>query len=353
MKKLLVSLLSLFVISTAFAVEKKEPLAIQEQGSFAVGGTVVSKPGSFDAFKMTPPEGQTLHGDHAYVFYQVPVDARKLPLVMWHGFGQFSKTWETTPDGREGYQNIFLRRKFPVYVVDQPRRGNAGRSTEPGTITATPDEQRWFNTFRVGLWPNYFPGVQFAQDAETLNQYFRQMTPDTGPIDIEANANAVSALFDKIGPGVLITHSHSGGMGWQTVMKNTNIRAVASYEPGSNFVFPEGEVPETRVSSGGALEPVAISVVEFEKLTKIPIIIYYGDNIPQKPSKNPGQDMWRIRLEMARLWVDAINKHGGDAMVVHLPEIGVMGNTHFPFSDLNNLEIADLLSKWLHEKGLD
>ncbi len=353
MKKLLVSLLSLFVISTAFAVEKKEPLAIQEQGSFAVGGTVVSKPGSFDAFKMTPPEGQTLHGDHAYVFYQVPVDARKLPLVMWHGFGQFSKTWETTPDGREGYQNIFLRRKFPVYVVDQPRRGNAGRSTVPGTITATPDEQRWFNTFRVGLWPNYFPGVQFAQDAETLNQYFRQMTPDTGSIDIEANANAVSALFDKIGPGVLITHSHSGGMGWQTVMKNTNIRAVASYEPGSNFVFPKGEVPETKVSSGGVLEPVAISVAEFEKLTKIPIIIYYGDNIPQKPSKNPGQDMWRIRLEMARLWVDAINKHGGDAMIVHLPEIGVMGNTHFPFSDLNNLEIADLLSKWLHEKGLD
>jgi hypothetical protein len=26
----------------------------------------------------------------------------KIPMVMWHGIGQVSKTWETTPDGREG-----------------------------------------------------------------------------------------------------------------------------------------------------------------------------------------------------------------------------------------------------------
>ena len=29
------------------------------------------------------------------------------------------------------------------------------------------------------------------------------------------------------------------------------------------------------------------------------------------------------------------------------------GNTHFPFSDLNNVEIADLVSKFLTEKTLD
>ena len=101
---------------------------IQEQGSFAVGGTVITNPGTFDQYNQTP-SGQTFHGDHAYVFYQIPVKARKYPLVMWHGIGQFSKTWETTPDGREGYQNIFLRRGFGVYLIDQPRRGNAGRST--------------------------------------------------------------------------------------------------------------------------------------------------------------------------------------------------------------------------------
>lgn len=31
---------------------------------------------------------------------------------MLHGAGQSSRTWESTPDGREGFQNIFLRRGF-------------------------------------------------------------------------------------------------------------------------------------------------------------------------------------------------------------------------------------------------
>ena len=338
--------------STTSVNGKPGLLNIQEQGSFAVGGTVITNAGVFDPVKMSP-EGQTFHGDHAYVFYQIPANARKLPLVFWHGYGQFSKTWETTPDGREGYQNIFLRRGFGVYVIDQPRRGDAGRSTQPITLSPVPDEQKWFDIFRVGIWPDFFPGVQFSRDPKALEQYFRQMTPDTGPIDIDVNSNAVAALFEKIGPGILVTHSHSGGMGWRIVMKSPNIRAVVSYEPGSNFVFPEGEVPPPKPSSGGTLEAVGIPLSDFMKLTKIPIVIYYGDYIPEKPLANPGQDMWRIRLEMARLWRDAVNRRGGDVTVVHLPEIGIRGNTHFPFSDLNNLEIADLLSRWLKEKGLD
>ena len=329
-----------------------EPLMIQEQGSFAVGGTVIQSPGTFDTANPASG-GQTLHGDHARVFYQVPVNARKLPLVMWHGFGQFSKTWETTADGREGYQNIFLRRGFATYLIDQPRRGAAGRGTVGGTVSAMPDEQRWFNTFRVGVWPEYFPGVQFSRSKDALEQYFRAMTPDTGPIDVKVTSDAVSALFEKIGPGILVTHSHSGGMGWLAAMKNPRIRAIVSYEPGSGFVFPEGEVPPAMASSAGALEPVAIPQSEFMKLTKIPIIIYYGDFIPKEPMANPGQDGWRVRLAMAKLWAGTINRHGGDAKGVHLPETGVHGNTHFPFSDLNNVQVAELMSEFLAEKHLD
>lgn len=127
-------------------------LQIAEQGSFAVGGTV-----------LTDSLGRNYHGDHAYVFYQKPVDARKYPLVFAHGVGQFSKTWETTPDGREGFQNIFLRRGFSTYLVDQPRRGNAGRGTETVTISPAFDEEEWFNRFRVGIYPDYFEGVQFSR----------------------------------------------------------------------------------------------------------------------------------------------------------------------------------------------
>lgn len=339
-------------LSIAAPQKRVAPLVIQEQGSFAVGGTVVQSQGIYDPLKPTTG-GQTLHGDHARVFYQIPVKARKLPLVMWHGFGQFSKTWESTPDGREGYQNIFLRRGFATYVLDQPRRGSAGRSSVAATISATPDEQRWFDTFRVGIWPNYFPGVQFSRSPEALEQYFRAMTPDTGPIDTNVTSNAVSALFDKIGAGILVTHSHSGGMGWLAAMKNPRIRAIVSYEPGSGFVFPEGEVPSAMSSAAGTLEAAEIPLAEFMKLTRIPIVIYYGDFILKEPVANPGQDGWRVRLAMAKQWVDAINRHGGDAKVVHLPEIGIHGNTHFPFSDLNNLQIADLMSRFLAEKHLD
>lgn len=331
---------------------RPEPLMIQEQGSFAVGGKVITNPGTFNPRQPTP-EGQTLHGDHAYVFYQIPVNPRKYPLVFLHGAGQFSKTWETTPDGREGFQNIFLRRRFPVYLIDQPRRGRAGRSTVSAKVDATPDEQGWFNTFRIGIWPDYFPGVQFSKDPEALNQYFRQMTPNVGPYDAEVISDACAALFNRIGPAVFVTHSQGGGLGWLTAIKSANVKGIVSYEPGSGFVFPEGEVPAPLPSSGGTLTAIGVPRAEFLKLTRIPIVIYYGDFIPAQPSEYPGQDGWRVRLEMARKWRDTVNRYGGDVTVVHLPEIGIRGNTHFPFSDLNNVQIADLMSKFLAEKKLD
>lgn len=87
-KSSLLLLLCLILSSTAtgFAAEKArtEPLVIQEQGSLAVGGTVITMPGVFDPKNPVKPEGQTLHGDHAYAFYQIPVNPRKLPLVFLH-----------------------------------------------------------------------------------------------------------------------------------------------------------------------------------------------------------------------------------------------------------------------------
>src|SRR5690606_26275656 len=339
---------------------QKKPIVILEQGSFAVGGTVIKSPGTFDPIKhgaFNPAnqasEGQTLHGDHAYVFYQIPDNARKLPLVFWHGFGQSAKTWETTPDGRDGFQNIFLRRRYPVYLIDQPRRGKAGRSTKPISISANTDDQLWFGIFRMGIGSEFYPGVQFSKDPEALNQFYRHMVPDTGPIDLEVNTNAVAALFNKTGPGILVTHSHSGGQGWVTAIKSNNVKAIVSYEPGSGFVFPQGEVPDSIKYLGGVLRGVGVPMNDFMKLTKIPIIIYYGDYIPDEPSQYPGEEQWRAAVEMAKRWKDFVNKYGGDVTLVQLPDAGLKGNTHFPMSDLNNIEVADLMSEWLNKKALD
>jgi len=158
-------------------------------------------------------------------------------------------------------------------------------------------------------------------------------------------SDAVSALFDKIGERILVTHSQGGGSGWMTAIKNSKVRAVVAYEPGSGFVFPEGEVPASMPSSAETLVLSGIPLSYFMQLTKIPIIIYYGDNIPDQVSANPGQDNWRVRLAMAKLWKDAVNRHGGHVTLIHLPDIGIYGNTHFMFSDLNNVQIAGLLHK--------
>ena len=336
------------------AAGESEPglIVLESQGSFAFGGTVV-----------TGPDGDTFRGDHGYAQFQIPCGARTHPLVMWHGGGQFGKTWETTPDGREGYRTLFLRRGFATYVIDQPRRGRAGRGTAGATIAGgVPDEANLFTIFRLGLWtppepPRFFPGVQFPRDPDALDQYFRQVTPDTGTPGGGAAGvgegaavatDAVAALFEAIGPAVLITHSASGILGWQTALRSRNVRAIVSYEP-TVFLTPEGERPPPP----GYAPAVPVSPAEFDRLTGIPIQIVFGDNIAAEPAGIFGVDLWVRSVPAAEAFVEAVNARGGNAELLHLPAAGLTGNTHFPFSDLNNVAVADLLSEYLARHGLD
>lgn len=116
--------LAVLVSMAAGASLAMEPVNIIDQGSFAAGGTVVTAKTVYDPMQ-PKAEGQTLHGA-----------------------GQFSRTWDTTPDGRDGYRNIFLEAGYPVYLVDQPRRGTAGRSTVAGKMglgraPGSPDADRF------------------------------------------------------------------------------------------------------------------------------------------------------------------------------------------------------------------
>ncbi|MDD4720832.1 MAG: alpha/beta fold hydrolase [Bacteroides sp.] len=331
-------------------------LVLKEQGSFTVGGNVIQEEGTYDATQFDNfkpyPAGQTFHGDHAYVFYQVPNAARPLPLVFLHGAGQSAKTWETTPDGREGFQNLFLRRGFSTYLVDQPRRGKAGRSTVETTIKPIADEQMWFDIFRIGNYPHYHEGVQFPKDKKSLENFFRQVTPNTGDFDARVITKSLVALFDTFEAGILVTHSQGGLPGWMTAVKSEKVKAVVAYEPGT-YLFPEGELPRPISGRTGVLSGVAVSMEEFKKLTQIPIVLYFGDNIGKEVSEELGAENWRTRLALGYQFVEAVNRHGGDATLVELPKVGIYGNTHFLMSDLNNIEVANLLSNWLKEHKLD
>jgi hypothetical protein len=222
----------------------------------------------------------------------------------------------------------------------------------------TEADRRVFERFRLGVWPNYFTGVQFSRSAAALDQWWRQQTslpaafeaPES--VDAEAATYAGAALLAKVGPAVLVTHAASSDAGWLTRMKSGDVKAIVSYEP-TSFVFPQGALPPAPATSGEPVLAMAVPPAEFAKLTSIPMQLVFGDNIPTSPSPVPGLDVFRARLEMAQKMVDTINARGGKAELLHLPTIGITGNTHIPMSDLNNIEIADLLSRWLSEKGLD
>ncbi len=188
---------------TGGQAEEQKPIVLKTMGSLFFGGTV-----------QTLENGVTFHGDHGYAQYYLPADARNLPIVMWHGISQSGRTFESTPDGREGYQAIFTRRDWPVYIMDQPRRGRAGRTMaetgEAASPTALYESAAW-DAFRFGLWlppkgPVTFPNVQMPMDGETIDQFFRQQTPDTGmEPDCQTLARTAADLFDRIGTAILLT----------------------------------------------------------------------------------------------------------------------------------------------------
>ena len=121
-----------------------KPIVLKTMGSLFFGGTVE-----------TLPSGETFHGDHGYAQFYIPQNARTYPLIMWHGIGQSGKTYESTPDGREGNMAILPRRDWPVYIIDQPRRGRAGYTTSKVDMTnAVPtitSESGVWDAFRNGL----------------------------------------------------------------------------------------------------------------------------------------------------------------------------------------------------------
>ncbi|MBQ9389316.1 MAG: alpha/beta fold hydrolase, partial [Synergistaceae bacterium] len=209
MKKVLCALILL-----SFAIPASA-LSIKEQGIFSAGGVVLSTDGTFDPVHgQFDPKGQTHHADHANVLYQIPEGSSKLPMVFLHGYGQSRMGWMTTPDGRPGWSDIFLRKGYGVYLVDQPRRGEAGQTSKAAEISTLTQDQNWYTQFRIGLWPKTYEGSQFPDDPESLNQFFRQMTPNTGDFDVDVIVSAFVKIFERCGDGILFTHSQGGGPGW-------------------------------------------------------------------------------------------------------------------------------------------
>ncbi len=360
--------LTLFLAMQADAsaeAEEKKPLMIEEQGSFTVGGTYKERPGKFSQDNFIAEDGQRAYGDFAYVEYQKPVNARKLPLIFQHGGAQSKRTWESGPDGREGFNTMFVRAGYSVYLVDQPRSGEANLSTE----AVTPDtpwasnpmygDKTLYVLSRVGHYDgagNPVPNAQFPKGEKYYQAFQQSWTIGTGPLNNDLNAAVLAELAEQQKDGaILVTHSMGGTIGWRTAIRSSKVKGIIAYEPGGTpFIFPETEMPEITNARFKALSASAMGVPmkDFLQLTRMPIILYYGDYI-KLGSDNVGEDKWGTEYAMARQFVAAVNRHGGDATLVHLPDIGIKGNSHFLMQEQNNEEIFHVALAWLREKGLD
>lgn len=321
-------------------------LAIADQGIFSAGGTVTTSDGTFDVDNYyTSREGSTSHVDHANVFYQIPEEENGLPMVFLHGYGQSRMGWMTTPDGREGWSDMFLKKGHSVWLIDQPRRGEAGQTSVAGTISTEPSDQTWYTQFRIGTYRDgaftYNEGSQFPTGEDALDQFFRQMTPDTGMdsaggsqnIDTTVVAQAVAATIDKVyertgKESILVTHSQGGMPGWEAVRYTDHIAAIVAIEPGM--------APEVDSEAYTAM-------LEQE----IPVALYYGDYIGEEFIDVPAAGMWLMMASSADAFTEAYTAAGATSTVIHLPDEGITGNDHFMFQDMNNDVIADHVEAWI------
>ena len=308
-----------------------EPLVIEKQGSFFVGGREV-KSDTLSTLPAYAPSG-TIMVDQMYVRYQVPVDARRLPVTLIHGCCLTGKTWETTPDGRMGWDEYFVRKGFPTYVIDQASRGRS--ASDPSAFNSiklgkSPADKMppVFSAGREAAWaifrfgseyPKVNPGMLFPLEAQ--EEFWKQMVMDWNAALVQPNPTvpALSLLAKRLNGTILISHSQSGIYPFQTAALDTKgIAAIISIEPGA-CPAPTGDLAPYK---------------------NIPTVVLFGDYVDEAPR-------WAPRLKLCREFAAAMKAAGGKTEVLVLPEIGIKGNSHMLMQDRNSLQIADLLIDWI------
>jgi pimeloyl-ACP methyl ester carboxylesterase len=321
--------------------QKPGPLTIASQGSFFVGGEVKPAPPSPVAGPAS--DGADITVNQMYVQYQIPVHGeRHAPVVMVHGCCLSSKTWETTPDGRMGWNEHFVRKGRAVYLADQVSRarsgfdssiisavkaGTAPASSLPNIIAAS--HQVAWTVFRFGpSYPKAFEDEQFPIAA--VDELYKQMIPDLNALLPNPNPTWTNmvALAKQLKGAVLMGHSESGFFPQQAALIDpVGIRGMISIE------MPCLDLTAAQISS----------------LARIPQLVMFGDHLGDV---QPGIVNWKTTYEGCSAYVEKVKAAGGDIEMMLLPAMGIRGNSHMLMQDKNSLQLADLILAWL-DKHVD
>jgi Alpha/beta hydrolase family len=281
-----------------------------------------------------------------YVRYMVPQGGDgNLPVVMIHGATLTGKSWETTPDGRMGWDEYFVRKGHPVYVPDQVGRGRSGFNQAVfnnvragGTLPA--NQPVWLRFSDEGAWPNFrfgpkagaaYPDNQFPVSA--AHELAKQGVPDVsfgGIPTPNPTFKALSDLAGQLNGAVLMGHSQSGSFPLAAALLNPVVtKGLVLVEPGS---CPATYTPE-----------------QIATLAKVPILVVFGDH-RDTPTGIPTLPTWQARFEACQALISRVKGAGGQAEMLNPPDRGIRGNSHMIMQDKNNLQIADLILQWLDER---
>lgn len=341
-----------------------------------VGGREVSMQGGTGRFGSG---SQTQIVEQAPVHYLIPPagrGGRKLPVIMVPGMGLTSYLYLATPDGRDGWAQLFARAGHPVYVFDEPNNAVAGfdvSAFNAGAADASARFMLWANEVvwrRWGIGSDV--GVPFEDTrypVENIRQLYASMTPvfqgprrssapesdapapagrqggrrggrfrqvaprgnaqDTPPSRAAAGrvgmgggrfgagvkADALVTLLEQTGPAILIVHSASSGTGLEaTRMRPDLVRAIVAVE-----------------IVGSPTDPEDVRKHFADKV----FIGVFGDHVDVRSMSG--------RHEACETTAKLIRAAGGKAEVIWLPKLGVKGNTHLLMQDNNNDDIAQML----------
>ncbi len=373
------------------------PLMIAEQGYFYVGGEYTDiptelnlEPSPRDGNRTNP--GNTRYFGQMYTEYQIPAGATQpFPIVLVHGGSRTGADYLMTPDGRPGWRDFFLRRGYPVYVVDQVARGRSPYIDnvygESRYQTYDFVMQRFAASENYNLWPHAerhtrWPGNAEPGDPAFDNYYAGGIgSMQNREMQNQMNIDALASLLDRIGPAIVVVHSQSGAYGWPLIQARPDlVKALIALEPSGPPVYGVAfhGAPEW-FSDAGGLKPwgLTITPMEYEPALSSPDDLQFvQQEVPDAPDKircwmqaEPARQLPNFENSPILLveseasfyapynhcTVTYLEQAGVDLTYVKTQDVGLPGGGHMFMVELDSDDVAQIAQDWLAESvdGID
>ena len=358
--------IGILLAGATLAIGQRTPIASREY--FFAGGKYTGAPAS-----------EVMTGQMYVEVLRPARVTRKYPMVFFHGLGQTATNWMGTPDGRPGWADYFLGQGYVIYLVDQPARGRSAWSAAANGPLQFPSvatvEQRFTAPEVNGNWPQAKKHTQWPGSGENKGRhgdpvfdafYASQVESLASNAESQALVQAAgSALLDKIGPAIVVTHSQAGPFGWLLADSRPNaVKAIVAVEP-------TGPPFQNSVTGQEATRPWGITDIP---IAYDPPLAAASDLKTVRQTKPDGPDRelcWEQADPPRRLphlagipvlilttessyhafydhcTVKYLEKAGVKNTFIRLEDQGIHGNGHMVMLEKNNLEVAGVIQKWL------